>query len=328
MIGIKQIAEEAGVSKTTVSFVLNGRHKHGLRISEPVAARVLATAKRLGYVRNELVQAVVKGRSHVIAIVAHFSEICMPIVMGYSDEAAAHGYSIRLISMNGDLDAALMKAIAARVDAVVALGIPVESRTPAMEKFIRYGIPIFGLEAETHLCFFDQTHAARLASEHLALLGHRKIYCCHEDSEVQDLRLEGYRAAMREHGLEENIIHTANLDVDELLATGADAVFCSADHIALKIMHDLYLRRMFVPETLSVVGFGNTAAGKQASPALTTVNEPYYETGILSCRFLLYRLETGKELELQPLSSELIVRESTAVNTKYNRHEAGEKKPK
>ena len=61
MISMKEIAAEAGVSRTTVSFVLNGRHERDLKISTEVVEMVKRTAEKLGYVRNELVQSLVKG---------------------------------------------------------------------------------------------------------------------------------------------------------------------------------------------------------------------------------------------------------------------------
>ena len=79
MISMKEIAAEAGVSRTTVSFVLNGRYERDLKISTEVVEKVKRTAEKLGYVRNELVQSLVKGKSKVIAIIAHFSDFMMPI---------------------------------------------------------------------------------------------------------------------------------------------------------------------------------------------------------------------------------------------------------
>ena len=70
MITMKDIAEKAGVSRTTVSFVLNKRCHRDQRISESVQKRVLATAKQLGYMRNDLVLSLVKGRSHAVGIVS------------------------------------------------------------------------------------------------------------------------------------------------------------------------------------------------------------------------------------------------------------------
>ena len=78
MISMKDIAKEAGVSRATVSFVLNGKYGDNLKISEPVIRKVQMTAQRLGYIRNELVNSVVTGKSRVIALISDFSYYMMP----------------------------------------------------------------------------------------------------------------------------------------------------------------------------------------------------------------------------------------------------------
>ena len=99
MISMKEIAKEAGVSRATVSYVLNGKCGDNLKISEPVIRKVQATAQRLGYVRNELVNSVVTGKSRVIALISDFSYYMMPAVKGCVEEAAMHHCLIKLIPL-------------------------------------------------------------------------------------------------------------------------------------------------------------------------------------------------------------------------------------
>ena len=84
MITMRDIAEEAGVSRTTVSFVLNRRCHQDQRISESVQKKVLDTARKLGYMRNDLVLSLVKGRSHAIGIVSDFRDFMFPEWMPWS----------------------------------------------------------------------------------------------------------------------------------------------------------------------------------------------------------------------------------------------------
>ena len=90
MITMKDIAEKAGVSRTTVSFVLNGRCHKDQRISESVQRKVLATAEKLGYIKNDLVLSLVKGRSYAVGIVSEFKNFTFPIIRGYAQEAQNH----------------------------------------------------------------------------------------------------------------------------------------------------------------------------------------------------------------------------------------------
>ena len=92
MVTMKEIAEKAGVSRTTVSFVLNGRCHQDQRVSEAVQKKVLDAAKQLGYVRNDLVLSLVKGRTHAIGIVSEFKDFVFPIIRGYALEAQNHSH--------------------------------------------------------------------------------------------------------------------------------------------------------------------------------------------------------------------------------------------
>ena len=94
---MKRIAQEVGVSRATVSYVLNGKYGDELKISEPVVRKVQMAAKRLGYVPNELVSSVVTGKSRVIALISNFPEFMMPMIKGCVEEAARHDCLIKLI---------------------------------------------------------------------------------------------------------------------------------------------------------------------------------------------------------------------------------------
>ena len=97
MVNMKEIAELAGVSRTTVSFVLNGRYREDIKISDAVVKKVLQAAKDVGYVRNELACSVLKGKSRVVAFMCDFYPAMLPILQGYADAANDAGYAVKLI---------------------------------------------------------------------------------------------------------------------------------------------------------------------------------------------------------------------------------------
>lgn len=324
MISMKEIANKAGVSRTTVSFVLNGRYKQDMKISDEVVNRVLSTADSLGYVKNELVQSVVTGKSRVIAVISEFHEIMMPVVRGCVEEAAKYGYLIELIPLEGDVNRALMTALKYRAEGIFACDLSDNAINEIDPKFFNMGIPSIGLKHNTGRMSFDQVRSAELAVEHLAALGHRKIICFGMNGNIPEQRIEGYFQVMSRHRLEPLVFKTPRSNIKEqdlviarIIESQPDAVFCVNDPLAMYLLNGLYKRRLFVPETFSVAGFGNISASYLSSPPLTTVSEPYYETGRCVFQRILNLIKTGNESAPNPFIGELIIRESTAKNTKY-----------
>jgi len=137
--------------------------------------------------------------------------------------------------------------------------------------------------------------------------------------------MEGYREVMARHNLEplifkpseNNSVEALEMAVGQIITACPDAVSCVNDPLAMILMNRLYKHRLFVPETFSVTGFGNITASELSSPSLTTVSEPYYETGRCVFQRILNLIRTGDESAPEPFVGKLIIRESTAKNTKY-----------
>lgn len=313
MITMKDIAEESGVSRTTVSFVLNQRCHRDQRISESVQKKVLDTARKLGYVRNDLVLSMVKGCSHAVGIVSAFKDFMFPIIRGYAQEAQSHGYSIRLFQADGDLEAALTKAIQARVDAIVCLGVSDAAAGKIPEHFFKTGILITGLNRGNHnapTCF-DQQESAAAMTEYLVRCGYRKIICWGGNYRQMPLRETGYRKVMEKHHLSPVFLNLNEVRASDLIDEKPDAVFCGDDYQACRLLQAAYSRGIRVPDVFGVAGFGNTTAGRYSSPALTTVDEPYFDIGIIAMRNIISRLEGRSIPETTPVIGKIIIRDST-----------------
>ena len=321
MITMKDIAERAGVSRTTVSFVLNRRCHQDQRISETVQKRVLDTAKELGYMRNDLVLSLVTGRSHAIGIVADFRDFMFPIVRGYAQEAQNHSYSIRLFQMDDSLESALTRAIQARVDAIVCLGISDADAESIPERFFNLGIPITGITPTNQPAHFtfDQQGSAAAMTEYLWQCGYRKIICCGGNYRRMPLREAGYRAVMKKHHLRPAVMKSDEVTPDDLIDLKPDAVFCGDDYLACRLLQAAYRRKIVIPDRFGVAGFGNTVAGQYSSPSLTTVDEPYFDNAVIAVRRLIARLEGKSFPEPAPVIGKVIVRESTE-KIKVSRH--------
>ena len=320
MVTMKDIAEEAGVSRTTVSFVLNGRCDQDQRISKEVQKKVLDTAKRLGYMRNDLVLSMVKGRSYAIGIVSEPRDFVFPIISGYAQEAQNNGYSIRLFQVDENIESALTQAVQARVDAIVCLGISSSAEKNIPERFFNIGIPIVGLKNPNSHIFsiFDQQKSAAAVTEHLVQCGYKKIICCGGNYRQMAAREAGYREVMEKYQLPALCLNYHQISPDDLIDQLPDAVFCGDDYFACRLLQAAYRRNIRIPDAFGVAGFGNTNVSQFSSPALTTVEEPFFESGVIGMQNVLSLLKNGNIPEYTPLVGKLIVRESTANIEKHN----------
>ena len=176
----------------------------------------------------------------------------------------------------------------------------------------------------------DHALAAKLAIEHLAQLGHRKIAFLkgQEFSSDTEIRWESERGAAKELGLEINERLVAQLDSEspspevgyrvtqKLLATGEPftALFAFNDISAIGAIRALREAGRCVPEDVSVVGFDDIQSAAFQNPPLTTVRQPLREMGVIAAQILLRRINAPaktpypKTVTVEP---ELIVREST-----------------
>ena len=317
MVTMNDIAKAMGVSRTTVSFVLNDRYKD-VQVSESLACRVRETAERMGYVRNKLMDSVVTGKSNVIAIISAFHDFIMPMIAGCIEEAAKHGYVIKLIPLDADVNKAIRQAVEFRVAGVFVNSLSHDLLQKVDPKFFSYGIPSLGLTPYSGRMAFDQKRSAGRGTEYLIRSGHRRIIFYSSTSEISHERENGYREVMERYGLESVILRDLDFlkpeDLfEEILAFRPDAVQCYSDYYALDLMHYCYRKRLFIPETFSLLGFGNITGGRHASPHLTTIDEPYYEEGQLIFSRIRSMIETGKDLECELKIGEVIERESVQI---------------
>ena len=189
------------------------------------------------------------------------------------------------------------------------------------------------VQAAERLLGIDDERLAFEAVEHLIGLGHRRIGILINAHAVHGWRrLEGYRNALRQHGLEcddalvltaDEKVHHGDLDfgsqaMDALLERDPQitAVFTSSEEIAHGVLFRLYRRGIAVPGRISVVGFDDYPGTAYTCPPLTTVHVPYLEIGYEGARQVHRRCRglaplLSKE-QAAKLSGHLIIRESTA----------------
>jgi LacI family transcriptional regulator/LacI family repressor for deo operon, udp, cdd, tsx, nupC, and nupG len=170
----------------------------------------------------------------------------------------------------------------------------------------------------------DDLQGAQLAVEHLINLGHRHIsYIGTTDRPKSNgRRLAGYTTALSQVGIKADPTQILSLPVTGdfergesalkyLLETGATAVFCYNDRIAIGLLTACHRHHIAVPGQLSLVGFDDIEPALAVVPPLTTVHQPRLQLGQLAMQ-MVFDLLDGQDVQDQLLPCELVVRQTTA----------------
>lgn len=329
------VAIEAGVSRTTVSFVMNDRTD--VQIPDETRRRVLSAAERLGYHPNAPARQLAGGLSHIIALVKRQTaeqvagDAVLPETLRGLAAAARSGGSRVMVELlapdeSDSTYASLLRA--QHADGLIISGPRTDD--PSLIDLLRDDFPIVlqGHLPGLPVCSVDVDNiaGARGAVEHLLSLGHRRIACITNASLVHTAaqeRLQGYREALEAADVpfRAELVAEAAFDAPsghaamaELLGRGVefDAAFVASDVVALGAIGALREIGRRVPNEVSVVGFDDIPLSAYFDPPLTTVRLPAYELGRAAGRALL-DLIAGQAIPGRTLlPTELIVRASTA----------------
>jgi len=333
---IADVAREAGVSKTAVSFAFNSPD----RLASGTAERIRLVAERLGYRPHPVARMLSQRETLTIGVLTPqalsviFSN---PFFGAFSEGVAvaaeASGYALYFISpLHGSLASALRRAT---VDGVVAVGLADDH--PEVEEISRAGVPIVVVDSGTlpgHGSIdIDDEGGARAAAEHLIELGHREVLVIGVEppapatslpSGVMARRLAGYRAGFAAIGVaipdERVLVGPASIEggmaaLSTALAAGLrfTSILAMSDAMAIGAMRMLHDRGMAVPGDVSVVGFDDIDLARHVDPALTTVQQPIRRKGEEAVALLLATIHGGgRETEHRRLEARLVVRDSTS----------------
>jgi DNA-binding LacI/PurR family transcriptional regulator len=332
-----QVAKLAGVSRTTVSFVLNNVPHMG--ISDETRERVLNAARQLGYVPNAAARSLVSGATGTVAIVVPHSEhlrvdaFIPRMLAGVNDTCHTQGYKVLfepMIETAGHPGGFLDLVDSRRIDGLIAINTP-RSDDVHLARLASEGFPlvIFGSNLAEHASLYsidvDMREASRVATRHLLALGHRRVaYIGFGSNEYHGVseRLYGYSDAMHEFGVEVTAgrIGFANfsaqsgyeamnamLERDRSLT----ALFAGNDTIAFGAMAALRDAGLRVPEDIAVVGYDDIPLAAYAAPPLTTMRTSPYEQACEAANLLLRLIAGERPAQLHTMNAvPLVVRES------------------
>ena len=324
-ITIRDVAQRAGVSASTVSRVLNKT----AQVAPDKEAAVRRAVQLLGYRPSVVAQELARGRSSAFGVLPQVisSPFYGRVMKGVEQGLRGSGYYP--IFAGGEHPAeeaqALDLFLSHRVDAVILMGgrLPDEEVSHLAERLplVAIGRSLRGLE---HRCARVENRAgAYKATRHLLDLGHTRIAHLtglpwHADSIA---RRQGYEAALADAGIVPDPALVAEGDFEEasgytgvetLMSAGArfTALFTGNDQMACGAGLALMRRGLRIPLDVSVVGFDDQPHSAFTWPALTTVRQPAVEMGMMSARALLEELR-GHGFALPTFSTDLVLRDST-----------------
>lgn len=329
MTNMKKVAEDAGVSVSTVSRVLSGSDC----VKEKTRVRVLEAVNRLNYQPNILAKGLKLGYTNTIALMVPSIEnqIFPVIARGVEDIARKNGFTV--ILCNTDEDVNVEKEYINKLKTRLTDGFIVASMLPGSEHIRALcdeGFPIVltcrYYDDKISAVVIDNYRAAYDAVSYLIKTGHKRIALATGRLElsIYQNRYQGYIDALKDHGLEiepELIIHETNGTNSFYYLTqkilkedpAIDAIFASSDPKAIVVMRAIQDLGLKIPDDISVLGFDNIEMSALVEPPLSTVSQPLYEIGALATKKLIEMIK-GKgavKPSIDFLKTDLIIRKST-----------------
>lgn len=338
-VRMKDVAEAAGVSQTTASFVLNGRDAS---IPLETRQRVLTIAKQLEYRPHASARALATGRTHRLGIVLNtpdsFStrdEYFGEVLSGVIDHALRFNYNLLLHTAHypdwHDLHADILSGGS---DGVLLVGRYVGDELTRALLESEFPTICVSYYIEHPACYWvdcENEAGACLATQHLLALGHRNIAFFYPGESIswgRERRI-GASQAFADAGLSDTLLQCYSwmetdlptiewpLSAIEFLKTAEPrptAVLCCDEARARKIVELLPLHGLRVPEDIAMVSFNSTETSARARPPMTSIYQPLREIGEAAVEMLVARIE-GNELPLRcrRLPVRLDVRESSGV---------------
>jgi LacI family transcriptional regulator len=327
---IRDIAQLAGLSKSTVSLVLNNSPK----VDPATRERVLEVMRSHNYTPSTAATALAKGRTPFIGMIVPGLTWHMVAAVNYGVASVVEPspYEIILYTATNEKDyTALVERVTASGLSAGLLVVTHDQPLEPLEKLHSSGLPVvlvntLSTPSQLPSVRADNYDGTRIALRHLVGLGHTRIACvrglmgyaCCQD------RHRGYLDGLAEAGIaaEPELTIDGHFHPPTIrervtgLLTGPDrptAIVAQNDNTAYAVMEAAIDCGLRVPQDISVVGFDDIASSADTHPPLTTVRQPFPEMGMAAARMLLEMIGGDDDPDRGvTLPTDLIVRESTA----------------
>jgi DNA-binding LacI/PurR family transcriptional regulator len=300
-------------------------------VSKNTRERVLAAIAELGYRRNTAARSLVTRRSRTIGVLAsglaHYGPA--KTLLGVEQAARDAGYFVSIAALRTVNREAIRDAVRRFLDQSVdgILVIVPQSETLLVLAEVNPGVPVVAIgslgNASVGGAMVDQKRGAELAVRHLVDQGHRRIGHVAGPQDWIDgaARAEGWRAALRAAGLDDDLLMAGDWSARSGYEIGrklagemtATALFAGNDQMALGLLRAFNEAGVRVPGDVSVVGFDDQPESGYFTPPLTTVRQDFEELGRRCMDLMLSGIEDEESVGTTVVEPELVVRQSTSA---------------
>ncbi len=327
VLTIADIAEDLGVSKTTVSRAISGKG----RIGSGTRERVLKYIEEHNYTPNVIAKGLAQSKTYNLAVVmpGDYELIDLPFfqncIMGIQEIASSFDYDM-LLTVCNNADVTKLERIVRnrKVDGVILLRSFVKDVQVEYLQEKKIPFIVVGTSGYKGAVQVDNDHRAACKELTSILLMKRmkKIALIggNEEHVVTQSRLKGFQDAFAEleRPIDESLIYM-NLDnavlledkMDEIIRQEVDCIICMDDAICMEVLYKLRREEIAVPDQIRVASFYNSTVLETHDPSITSLDFDAKELGMLVCRTLLDMIEGEKVEEKTLLGYEVRLREST-----------------
>jgi len=317
MATIHDVAKLAGVAPITVSRVINNSGY----VSDKTREKVQAAISELGYVPNILARSLRSKRTNTIALV--FTDITNPfftiMARGVEDTASFAGFNVIICNTDESQekeDNYILLLLQKQVDGILL--VPAGSNTKSIKVIHEQDTPLVILDrrvssSNVDIVRGDSEGGAYQLTKYLIDLGHRRIAIISGPCNVSTAedRLLGYKRAMEEFGLKENIIsyygsfsQTSGNDLTRKVFSQSPqptALFTANNLMAIGALQALQDIGLKVPEDVALVSFDDIPENLTAFPFMTVVKQPSYEMGRRATELLISRIKKDSDDDYQDI---------------------------
>ncbi len=329
-ITIKEVAKLAGVSKSTVSRVINNS-KH---VSDEVRKKVQEVIEETGYIPNSLAKNLKRNKTDTIGVVlpkintSTFSSA----IEGISNIMYPNGYNLLLTNtrLNIKDEITYLKLLKEkRVRGILFFATQITDEHLQVLNKIDIPVVIIGQDTSSILdlpCVIqDDFNSTKSIVDHLVEYGHQKIAYIgikEDDVAVGQLRKRGYLEVLKKNDLEikQDYIYKGDFSIksgyqgmEEILKKVEElptAVFAATDRLALGAIKLLYDKEYGVPEDISIVGIGNADISSWTVPEITTVHYDHLRTGERASEILLNYINGKEDRKKEVMDYHIVRRDS------------------